>query len=146
MTAELRTPLAHLREAMAGSPLRELPPRRQFEVRGHCDKGLWLGPDWHLVVDDDPPAAAPTVSTVDVSAARTILELSGPHARTILEHGCSLDLHPRAFTIGKSAQTNLAKAQVILHHTAHNTYEIYVRASFADYLARWLLDAMVEYR
>ena len=143
MTAELRTPLAHLEEAMAGSPLRELPPRRQYEVRGDCDKGLRLGPDWHLVVDDDPP---PGASIVDVSAARTILELSGPHARTILEHGCSIDLHPRAFTIGKCAQTNLAKAQVILHHTAHNVYEIYVRASFADYLARWLLDAMVEYR
>jgi sarcosine oxidase, subunit gamma len=143
VTAELRTPLAHLRDAMAGSPLRELAPRRQYEVHGECDKGLWLGPDWHLVVDDEPPAG---MSTVDVSAARTILELRGPHARTILEHGCSIDLHPRAFTIGASAQTNLAKAQVILHHTAHETYEIYVRASFADYLARWLLDAMVEYR
>jgi sarcosine oxidase subunit alpha len=141
--AKLRTPVAHLREAMVGSPLRELPPRRQYEVRGKSDKGLWLGPDWHLVVDDDPPLGT---SIVDVSAARTILELSGPHARTILEHGCSIDLHPRAFTIGRCAQTNLAKAPVILHHTAHNTYEIYVRASFADYLARWLLDAMVEYR
>ncbi len=143
MTAELQTPLAHLREALDGTPLRELPPRRQFEVRGPCDTGLWLGPDWHLLVDETPPAGT---TSVDVSAARTILELKGPHARRILEHGCTIDLHPRAFGIGSSAQTNLAQAQVILHHTARDTYEIYVRASFADYLARWLLDAMVEYR
>jgi sarcosine oxidase subunit gamma len=25
------------------------------------------------------------------------------------------------------------------------TYRVYVRASYADYLARWLLDAAVEY-
>jgi sarcosine oxidase subunit gamma len=137
--------LAHLREALDGTPLRELPPRRQFEVRGPCDTGLWLGPDWHLVVDA-PMEPDELRTVVDVSAARTILELKGPHARSILEHGCTIDLHPRAFGIGASAQTNLAQAQVILHHTARDTYEIYVRASFADYLARWLLDAMVEYR
>ena len=57
MTAELQTPLAHLRDALDGTPLRELPPRQQFEVRGPCDTGLWLGPDWHLVVD------APMVAT-----------------------------------------------------------------------------------
>ncbi|SNS70102.1 sarcosine oxidase subunit gamma [Asanoa hainanensis] len=85
------------------------------------------------------------LSAVDVSASRTVLELSGPQARDVLAHGCALDLHPRVFGPGSCARTNLAKAQVILHQTAPATYRVFVGASFADYLARWLLDAAVEY-
>lgn len=122
---------------------------------------LWLGqPGWYLV--DDEPGTAPGLEAglldalgadcggacghaLDVSAARTILELSGPRAVDVLRHGCSLDLHPRAFGPGCSAQTDLARAQVTLHQTEPETYRIFVRSSFADHLARWLLDAMIEY-
>jgi sarcosine oxidase, subunit gamma len=103
---------------------------------------LWLGPAWYLVVDE--PGAALPIDAVDLSAARTVLELTGPHARDVLAHGCAIDLHPRAFGPGSCAQTNLAKAQVILHRTA-TAYRVFVRASYADYLARWLMDAAVEY-
>lgn len=120
---------------------------------------LWLGPGWWLLTDEPDPdvrleprlvtglrtATAGTASIVDVSAHRTTLRLTGPHARAVLEHGCSLDLRPRAFPPGTCAATMLAKAQVILHHTAPDGYRILVGASFADYLARWLLDAMTEY-
>jgi sarcosine oxidase, subunit gamma len=105
---------------------------------------LWLGPDWHLVVDDAPVPDLPA-GAVDVSAQRTVLELSGPLVRAVLAHGCSLDLHPRAFGPGSCAQTMLAKAQVVLHQTEPETYRILVRPSFTDYLVRWLLDAMTEY-
>ncbi len=120
---------------------------------------LWLGPDWWLVVDAPDlagglePALVTTLrdaaggdaSVVDVSAHRTTLELTGRYARTVLEHGCSLDLHPRAFGVGTCAQATLAKAQVVLHHTGESTYRVSVRASYADYLARWLVDATTEY-
>jgi sarcosine oxidase subunit gamma len=90
------------------------------------------------------------VSVVDVSASRTVLELTGPFARDVLTHGCAIDLHPRAFGPGSCVQTTLAKTQVILHQTGGGrggaaTYRVFVRASYADYLARWLLDAAVEY-
>jgi sarcosine oxidase subunit gamma len=117
---------------------------------------LWCGPGWYLVVD--PPGSAAALearlrealgetfgAVVDISAQRTTLELSGPRAREVLAHGCALDLHPRAFGPGRCAQTNLAQAQVILHQTAPDAYHVLVRASYADYLARWLLDAMTEY-
>ena len=44
-------------------------------------------------------------SVVDVSANRTTLELSGPPAREVLEKGCPLDLHPRAFGPGRAVST-----------------------------------------
>jgi len=116
---------------------------------------LWCGPGWYLVVDEPGTALAEAmdgadVSAVDVSAARAALELTGPFARDVLAHGCAIDLHPRVFRPGSCAQTNLAKAQVMLHQTATGpgraaTYRVFVRASYADYLARWLVDAAVEY-
>jgi sarcosine oxidase subunit gamma len=105
---------------------------------------LWLGPSEWLVVDG-PPIDLP--GGVDVSANRTTIELSGPHARDILEKGCALDLHPRAFPAGSCAQTMVARTQVILWQTAETpVYHLMVRGSFARYLADWLTDAAAEYR
>jgi sarcosine oxidase subunit gamma len=58
-----------------------------------------------------------------------------------------VDLHPRVFGPGRCAQTLLAKAQVIIHQVNDApTFHLYVRTSFAWYVAEWLLDAMTEYR
>lgn len=104
---------------------------------------LWLGPSEWLVVDGvliDLPGG------VDVSANRTTLELRGPHARDILEKGCTLDLHPRSFATGHCAQTTVARTQVILWQIADEpAYHLLVRNSFAQYLADWLVDAASEY-
>ncbi|MDH6125496.1 sarcosine oxidase subunit gamma family protein [Kitasatospora sp. GP82] len=117
---------------------------------------LWLGPDEWLIVG--PDGAAPDTEgrirtalpgehacLVDVSANRTTLELSGPGARTVLEKGCALDLHPRAFTPGRCAQTLVSKVNVVLDQLdAEPRYRLLVRGSFARYLADWLLDAMSD--
>jgi sarcosine oxidase, subunit gamma len=114
---------------------------------------LWLGPDEWLVIDQPGMAGeieatvraafAPNWgSVVDVSANRVIFELSGPHARNVLAHGCSLDLHPRGFGPGMCAQTLLAKTTVILWQTDDApTFRIFVRASYVAHLTRWLEDA-----
>lgn len=105
---------------------------------------LWLGPSEWLVVGGTP---LDLPGGVDVSANRTTIELSGPHARDVLEKGCTLDLHPRAFTAGRCAQTMVARAQVILWQTDDApVYRLMVRGSFARYVADWLVDAAHEYR
>jgi sarcosine oxidase subunit gamma len=105
---------------------------------------LWLGPDEWLVVgpDGDRRLLAllqePGASVVDVSANRTTIEV---RSRELLEHGCTLDLHPRAFHAGRCAQTTIARTQVILWQTADDpVYRLLVRGSFATYLADWLSD------
>ncbi|MGW0314443.1 sarcosine oxidase subunit gamma [Streptomyces flavidovirens] len=86
-------------------------------------------------------------SVVDVSANRTTLELSGPAARQVLEKGCPLDLHPRAFGPGQAVSTTVGPVAVLLRQVDDvPTYRLLPRSSFADYLARWLIDAMSEYR
>ena len=81
---------------------------------------------------------------VDVSANRTTLELRGQWVRELLEFGCSLDLHPRAFGPGRCAQTLLARANVLIWFVSDEpepVYRVLVRPSFAAYVAAWLADA-----
>ncbi|WP_409473964.1 sarcosine oxidase subunit gamma [Streptomyces sp. HC307] len=118
---------------------------------------LWLGPDEWLVLSQTEAAAVTAElrealggdpgSVVDVSANRTTLELSGPAARQALEKGCPLDLHPRAFGPGKAVSTTVGPVAVLLWQVDDTpTYRLFPRSSFADHLARWLIDAMSEYR
>ena len=116
---------------------------------------LWLGPDEWLVVSrteagflaDQLQAAAQGAhaSVVDVSANRTVLELAGPSARAVLEKGCPVDLHPRRFGPDTAVTTTLARIPLLLWQSAPETYRLLPRSSFADYVARWLLDAMQEF-
>ncbi|MFH9980807.1 sarcosine oxidase subunit gamma [Streptomyces sp. NPDC017179] len=117
---------------------------------------VWLGPDEWLVLSqgDGPELVAGLLdalagdpgAVVDVSANRTTLELSGPSARQVLEKGCVLDLHPRSFGPGRAVATQVGPVPVVLWQTGDTTYRLFPRSSFADYLARWLIDAMSEYR
>ena len=127
-------------------------------ARGAECSALWLGPDeWLLVgapgTEDrlserlSDALGTTFASVVDVSANRTAVEVAGPRAREVLEKGCSVDLHPRAFGPGRCAQTMLARAQVVLEQeTEEPVYRLFVRASFSAYLAAWLMDATMEFR
>ncbi len=110
---------------------------------------LGLGPGWWMVDSPDgstPVAGTDLMAAVDVSAARTPLVMRGAAVRDVLSHGTSLDVHPDHFGVGAAAQTMLAKAQVVLARPGADDYRVWVRASFARYLAEWLIDASVEYR
>jgi sarcosine oxidase subunit gamma len=119
---------------------------------------LWMGPDEWLVIGPtelrtrlrarlEAALAGEHATVVDVSAHRTVIELAGSDARELLMKGCAVDLHPRTFGPGRCAQTTLARAQVVLlARTPEPAYWVFVRASFAEYLAEWLLDASGEYR
>ncbi|MEE8443898.1 MAG: sarcosine oxidase subunit gamma family protein, partial [Alphaproteobacteria bacterium] len=118
---------------------------------------LWLGPDEWLVLTP-PRAQGPLeaalnealagrhVSVVDVTDARTTIRLHGADARAVLEKGCPLDLHPRAFAAGQCAQTKLAKADIVIHQRDDTpTYDLHVACSFSRYLWDWLVDAAREF-
>jgi sarcosine oxidase subunit gamma len=112
---------------------------------------LWLGPDeWLITAPENRDLLARVrravtgrrASVTDVSAAHTVVEFTGPNACMLLQKGCSLDLHRRAFGPGRCAQTLVARAQIILDQLdAGPTYRLFVRPSFARYLCDWLIDA-----
>ena len=86
-----------------------------------------------------------------VGESRTVIRLSGLHARNVLAKGCSVDLHPRVFKPGQCAQTILGRSDITVHQVAHEartdaaTYDIIVFRSFAEYVWTWLEDAAREY-
>lgn len=159
-----RSSAAAAMAAVTGVPL----PGRHGQVTGEPDGTavLWLGPDEFLLVGQPDAGDSPgglglatdrivpelvealgdhRGSVVDLSGNRTTLELNGPFARAVLEKGCHVDLHPRAFTPGSAVATTLGPVPVTLWQTGESIYRVMPRVSFAGYMARWLLDAMREY-
>ncbi|MGE0260363.1 MAG: sarcosine oxidase subunit gamma [Alphaproteobacteria bacterium] len=119
---------------------------------------LWRGPDEWLVTT--PRGIGPDLTgrleravtgrhatVVNLSAGSTIVEIKGSEARTLLQKGCGIDLHPRAFGPGRCAQTVFAKVPVIIDQlSAAPLYRLFVRRSAARWLAEWLIDAAGEFR
>lgn len=134
-----------------------LPVEPNTVSQGDGKQALWLGPDEWLIVtpSDEQGSVADRLvgalggahsSVTDISGGQTLINLSGERAREVLAKGCSLDLHPRAFGEGMCAQTLVAGANVILRWAGPEpSFNLIVRRSFADYLARWLHDAALEY-
>jgi sarcosine oxidase subunit gamma len=136
----------------------DLPTAPNTWVPAGTGRAVWLGPDeWLLSSTTETPeelearvrAAALELggSATDVSAQRIGLRLTGARVRDVLAKGCSIDLHPRVFDRGSSAQTVLGQAGVVLLalSDAGDDYAALVRSSFAGYLADWLLDAALEF-
>jgi sarcosine oxidase, subunit gamma len=116
---------------------------------------LWLGPDEQLLLAPDAfgseiarlleQALRDTPhSLVDVSHRQTALEVSGPHAVTVLSAGCPLDLDPGAFPVGMCTRTVLAKAEIVLWRTGENLFHVEVWRSFAAYVSRFVAEAARE--
>jgi sarcosine oxidase subunit gamma len=117
---------------------------------------LWLGPDEWLIVgepgstnlEDELRAAIGDEAggVTDVSAQRTVLTLSGPAAAEVLAHGCAIDLHPQVAPAGTCVQTLLARTGVtiVVRDDSATRFVLLVRASFAQYLAGWLIDAAAD--
>jgi sarcosine oxidase subunit gamma len=116
---------------------------------------LWLGPDEFLVLaaEGEAPMLAQILpaalresphALVDVSHRQTGLEVSGAHARAILNSGCPLDLDASRFPVDMCTRTVFAKAEIVLWRTAPDTFRVEVWRSFTDYVARFLADAARE--
>jgi sarcosine oxidase subunit gamma len=140
---------------LAGLPL-PLQPNRVASMR--TVRVLWLGPDEWLITA--PEGAVPELSArldralaerraaiTDLSVGRAIIEIAGSRARELLQKGCGLDLHPRAFGPASCAQTLFAKLPVIIDQlSVAPSYRLYVRRSSARWLCEWLIDAAEEFR
>jgi len=117
---------------------------------------LWLGPDEWLIVAPDGSDAGPRLAealmdihaaVTDVSESRTVIVLSGDHARDVLAKGCALNLHPDKFAVGQCAQSTLAHIHIILQMRSDvPEFDVYVHRSFAESMWLWLEDAAAEYK
>jgi sarcosine oxidase subunit gamma len=126
---------------------------------------LWLGPDEYLLLGgiDGPqvaahePQAAEAAGAlelaladlphalVNISHRQFALEVSGPHAATILSGACPLDLDLSEFPAGMCTRTVFAKADIVLWRTQENAFHVEVWRSFAGYVTGLLREIAVEF-
>ena len=126
---------------------------------------LWLGPGEYLLLDFGTGGAAsvrsasvsPTFSAldqaltgiphalVDISHRQFALEVSGPHAATILSGACPLDLDISQFPVHMCTRTALAKADIVLWRTQEDAFHLEVWRSFAGYVSGVLAEIAGEF-
>jgi sarcosine oxidase, subunit gamma len=125
---------------------------------------LWLGPDEYLLLDfgdgewrSDPSAQDQAIDAlefalagvphalVDISHRQFTLEVSGPHAATILSGACPLDLDLSEFPVGMCTRTVLAKADIVLWRTHPDVFHLEVWRSFAGYVTGILTEIAREF-
>ena len=110
---------------------------------------LWLGADGesHAAVAPslERALAAEPHALVDVSHRQFALEISGPHAATLLSAACPLDLDLRAFPVGMCTRTVLAKADIVLWRTGQTTFHLEAWRSFAAYVSGLLGEIAHEF-
>jgi sarcosine oxidase subunit gamma len=120
---------------------------------------LWLGPEEFLLLsfaaaDADPAALAATLGAhlsglphalVDVSHRQVAVEVHGPHAASILNGACPLDLDLSAFPLGMCTRTVFAKAEILLWRTAEDRFHVEIWRSFADYVTALLCEIARDY-
>jgi len=116
---------------------------------------LWLGPDERLLLAPQAELAAlhSALTTtlaghahalVDVSQRQVSFELHGPHASSLLNAQCALDLAPDSFPVGMCTRTVFAKTEIVLWRTAADCFHLEVWRSFADYLLTLLHEVSHE--
>jgi sarcosine oxidase, subunit gamma len=132
-------------------------PRKTGAVASGRAEVICVGPtDWLVQASESDATewsdrlAAALAGTpfraTDVSDALARIEIEGLEIRDLLNKGCSLDLHPPPFPVGRSARTRFASMPVIVRCTGTFTFELIVTRSYADFLAAWLEDAELEFQ
>jgi sarcosine oxidase subunit gamma len=119
----------------------------------------WLGPDEWLLVSQTAAAELEAalrqalsghIAIVDISGAQTLINLRGTASavQTVLKKSSVYDFGAWSLAekgAGRCAQTTFAKAGAVVSNRSDGSFDLIVRRSFADYIARWLLDAGQEF-
>jgi len=128
---------------------RALPATPNVVEQGNQARILMLAPSRWMIFADAARAATllrqladalaeSSAAVSDVSDGHTQIRLEGPCAVDLLAAGTAIDLHPRAFGVGRAAQTELARTRCLIWRTDQAGYDLLVDASTADYVWAWL--------
>jgi methylglutamate dehydrogenase subunit D len=132
-------------------------PAEPRHTSGSAGAALWSGPGQWLVLCNARSGMLDTLSAslnslaavIDQSAARVLIEASGPEVRRALAKVIGLDLHPAVFAIGHAAMTDFAHVPVHLWRSAdtgdHAVFVLAVPRSYARSLWHTLVAAGAEY-
>lgn len=125
-------------------------------VRGKVEL-LCIGPTEWLLLSEQAGEAARWMGLLaqgfrdtpfratDLSAGLVQIQVSGPHARSLLSKGTGVDLHPNSFAPDRCARIRFAGMPVVIRCIDNDVFKCIVTASYQQYLWDWLADAEVEF-
>lgn len=128
-------------ERLFGLPL---PLQPNTSTSGAAGAMLWLGPrSWLWVAGSDAmpqefdPARralnAAGAALFDLSASHAAWTISGPAVARVLNRGCPLDFHPRAFPAGHCAQSVFGHINALFYRPDERpAFVVMVARSFAE--------------
>ena len=115
----------------------------------------WCGPDqWYVVSSEFDEGAlyeelatrlAGLASVSEQSHGRIIITLKGARARDLLAKGTPVDLHPREFSAGQCAVTQMAHVGVHLAQVGQEQFELSLFRGFAESFWEWLTEMAEEF-
>jgi heterotetrameric sarcosine oxidase gamma subunit len=128
-------------------------PGRNATAEGRT--AIWLQPGiWAIAAPrgaegalarDLSDIAAASAAVIDQSHGRCTIRIEGARVRDALAKGCRLDLHPKAFSVGATATTQIAHIGCLLHHADIDAFELTMMATFAEAYWEWLTGAAAEF-
>jgi sarcosine oxidase subunit gamma len=131
----------------------ELPVRPGTFSSNDTASIFWLSPDEWLISSNLPAdtlklelteALQGHIAVTDVSGGQAKIRLEGPSLLSVLQKASGYDFEAWLFENtyqNRCVQTNFAKATALVAHNTDGTFDLVIRRSFADYIAKWLLDA-----
>jgi heterotetrameric sarcosine oxidase gamma subunit len=144
-----------LRSALRKSLRIALPEQPNGAASAGGPVAIWIAPRrlWLVANAQDaadlaalPDLVAGRAAITDLSHARVVLRFSGPDARTALAKLCRIDLHPKAFAPGRTAQTPLGQVPALIHCVDDGpTFDLYLPRSLARSATETLIDAAAEF-
>jgi sarcosine oxidase subunit gamma len=85
-------------------------------------------------------------AVTDQTHGKTALKISGAMARSVLDKGCRVDLHPRAFATGRAAVTPIDHVTVVLTQTDDApTYYLIAPSTLVASLFEFLTASAAEF-
>ncbi|AXI54498.1 Sarcosine oxidase subunit gamma (plasmid) [Pseudoseohaeicola sp. NH-UV-7] len=134
---------AKIKSAAKSAAGLDIPPQ------GHINTGkdgsiAWMSPDEVLVMcayDSVPDTLAKMHKSlakthalaVNVSDARALFEVHGPHAREVMAKLCPVDLSPASFAPGMFRRTRMAQVPAAFWMPQEDTFRIICFRSVAEY-------------
>lgn len=115
---------------------------------------IWTGPNRWLIIEPETrdlislvksQINETSISIVDLSHARSSIEIDGSMTRDLLLKGAAIDFHPEVFLINHCVQTTFFNLSALICCLDENRFNIFIARGFALDLLQKVQEAAEEF-
>jgi heterotetrameric sarcosine oxidase gamma subunit len=115
---------------------------------------IWTGPNRWLFVEPEIRDLSTILKSelnetnpaiIDLSHARSCIQLSGNKTREVLMKGAAIDWHPESFLINQCAQTKFFNLPALIDCKENDSFDVFVARGFAQNLWEYIKQSAEEF-